>query len=130
MARFETVTEAVFAKATSRGSRFGAIRAVGARFDRRSGRIVIRMSTGLDVSFSPKDAEGLESAAVKDLSGVEVTGAGWTLHFPELDADFSIPRLMAGFLGSTDWLKRETRAIASRENGKRGGRPRKTENAA
>jgi len=130
MAKFESVTEKSFAAATARGKRFGALRAEKARFDRRSGKIFISMSTGLDVSFSPKAAQGLEDATPDQLAGVEVTGGGWTLHVPALDADFSISRLMAGFLGSTDWMKREARLTASRENGKLGGRPRKDKFAA
>ncbi len=130
MAKHEPITEEAFAKATVRGGRFGSLRAESARFDRRSGRLVIRMSTGLEVSFMPSQAEGLGDANVDLLSKVEVTGGGWTLHFPALDADFSISRLLAGFLGSADWMKRESRLNASRANGKLGGRPRKDRNAA
>ena len=76
MAKFESVTEKSFAAATTRGKRFGALRAEKARFDRRSGKIFISMSTGLDVSFSPKAAQGLEDATPDQLAGVEVTGGG------------------------------------------------------
>ncbi len=37
-------------------------RAMSAHYDRRSGRIVIHLNSKLDVTFSPRDAEGLESA--------------------------------------------------------------------
>jgi hypothetical protein len=66
---------------------------------------------------------------VADLD-ITVEGAGNTLHFPKLDADFSVSRLLEGFLGPLEWTKREARAAASRENGKRGGRPRKEANRA
>jgi hypothetical protein len=37
--------------------------AVAARYDRRTGRIVIRLSSKLEVAFSPQDAQGLEPQA-------------------------------------------------------------------
>jgi hypothetical protein len=129
MAAYEEISSEVYARATARGNRFGALKAERARFDKRTGRIVISMSTGLDVSFAAKDAQGLASATATQLSGVEVTGGGWTLHVPALDADFSISRLLAGFLGSVDWIKREARMKASQRNGKLGGRPRKAKAA-
>ena len=33
-----------------------------AHYDRRLGRVVIRLNSGLDVAFSPRDAQGLENA--------------------------------------------------------------------
>jgi hypothetical protein len=38
-------------------------RAVAARYDHRTSRIVIRLSSKLEVTFSPRDAEGLENAS-------------------------------------------------------------------
>lgn len=37
--------------------------AVAARYDRRIGRVVISLSSGLDVAFSPHDVQGLERAS-------------------------------------------------------------------
>jgi len=36
--------------------------AVAARYDRRIGRLVIDLSTGLSIAFKPHDAQGLEEA--------------------------------------------------------------------
>jgi hypothetical protein len=57
-------------------------------------------------------------------------GAGGSIHFPRLDAFFSIPKLLEGFLGPLHWARREARAAASRENGKLGGRPKRVPEAA
>ncbi|MFT3808446.1 MAG: DUF2442 domain-containing protein [Micropepsaceae bacterium] len=130
MAKFKPITEQAFEKATNRGMRFGPLKALTARFDRKTSRLTIRMNSGLDVSFSSNQAPSLEHASVEQLSDVEVTGSGWTLHFPKLDADFSISRLLVDFLGTTDWVKRESQLNASRANGKLGGRPRKDRSAA
>ena len=37
-------------------------RAVAAHYDRKTGRIVLELSSKVIVSFSPRDAEGLEDA--------------------------------------------------------------------
>ncbi len=114
----------------------GTPTAVTARYDRRVGRIVIALSTGLEVAFKPHDAQGLESARPSQLAEIEISPSGLGLHFPRLDADLYIPALLQGFLGSRNWMaqamgkaggKASTpeKADAARANGRLGGRPRK-----
>jgi hypothetical protein len=132
------VTAEEFERATRLGEerqRTGPI-AVAAHYDRRIGRVVIRLDTGLDIAFSPHDTQGLESAKPADLAPIEISPSGLGLHFPKLDADLYLPALLEGFLGSKTWMAarlgaqggRSTtpaKAAASRANGKLGGRPRK-----
>ena len=125
MARFEALSDAAFAKASARGKRLKGPFAVSARYDRRRGRVVVVLTTGLELAFDPHAAQGLEAASAEALSRVEVTGAGYGLYFPDLDIDISLPGLMQGLLGSREWMKRQARAEASRANGRLGGRPRK-----
>ena len=125
MAEFKLLDEAAFKRATNRKRRQPLPRAVSARFDRRSHRVIVRLDTGLDFSFDPHHAKGLADVATDDFLGVTVEGVGSTLRFPRLDADYTVSRLLEGFLGPLDWTRREARVRASRENGKRGGRPRK-----
>jgi hypothetical protein len=110
--------------------------AIGARYDRKAGRIVVRLSPGIDLSFSPADAEGLEEAIPAQLELIEISPSGLGIHFPKIDADLYIPALLEGFLGSKRWMAArmgaqggKSRSIrkkaASRANGKLGGRPRK-----
>jgi hypothetical protein len=127
MAEFRAISEAAFEQ--SRGDSGHAPRALSARFDRRAHRIRVKLNTGIDFSFDPRRAYGLHEASAEELAGVTVEGAGGTLHFPKLDADFSVARLLEGFLGPLEWTRREARAAASRENGRRGGRPRKVEHS-
>jgi hypothetical protein len=126
MAEFRAIDEVAFRKAVAKSGRAKiAPRSLSAGFDRRNHRVWVKLDSGIDFSFDPGRAHGLQDASADDLAGVTVEGAGGTLHFPRLDADFSVARLLEGFLGPLDWTRREARAAASRENGKRGGRPPK-----
>src|SRR2546422_11721421 len=112
-------------------------KAIAAFYDRASGRVVIRLNSKLDVSFSPHDAEGLEHAKPSQLNEIEITPSGFGIHFPKLDADLYLPALLEGFLGSKKWMASRLGQIggqarsrdkreASRANGRLGGRPKKT----
>jgi hypothetical protein len=127
-----------FEAANARGSAVLAKtpKAVSARYDRRIGRVVIELSTGLAISFKPHDAQGLEHAKPEDLAEIEISPSGLGIHVPALDADLYLPALLAGFLGSRNWMaasmgkaggrtSSEAKATAARENGKLGGRPKK-----
>ena len=110
--------------------------AVSVHYDRRIARVVISLASGLELAFSPKQAQGLEHASPADLSQAEITPSGLGIHFPRLDADLYIPALLDGFLGSKRWVAAEigkiggkvttaAKAAAARQNGRLGGRPKK-----
>ena len=113
-------------------------RAVNAHFDRRTGRVVIELSSGLEVGFLPENAEGLAEASPAELEKIEITPSGYGIHFPKLDADLYLPALLQGFYGSKKWMaaglgrlggasRSHAKVSASRKNGKLGGRPRARE---
>ena len=110
--------------------------AVTARYDRRIGRIIIRLSNDLELAFPPHLAQGLETARPADLADITISPAGLGLHFPHLDADLYVPALLEGLFGSERWeaarmgrsggqARSAAKAEAARINGKRGGRPAK-----
>jgi hypothetical protein len=118
----------------------GSAIAIAARYDRRIGRIVIDLSSGLEVAFRANDAQGLEHAKPLELSKIEISPSGLGIHFPLLDADLYLPALLEGFLGSRRWMAAQmgkaggavstkAKATASRRNGKLGGRPKRSKEA-
>ena len=117
-------------------SRLSPPHALRAGYDRRLRRIIIRFSAGLEVSFSPRDAQGIEKATAAQLKRIEISPSGNGIHFPKIDVDLYLPALLMGFLGSRNWiasrlgsLGRKSRSAAkvaaAKRNGRRGGRPRR-----
>ncbi len=110
-------------------------RAARAFYDRESGKITINLTNGSTFSFPPELAQGLAGASPEELALVEITPSGEGLHWETLDADFSVPALLAGIFGTKKWMAEmgkkggqstsSAKAAAARENGRKGGRPRK-----
>ena len=113
-------------------------KAVSVHYDRKSGHIVISLSSKLILSFSPRDAQGLENAKPSQLDEIEITPSGFGIHFPKLDADLYVPGLLEGFFGSKKWMasrlgriggqsRSKAKKAAARTSGRLGlgGRPRK-----
>jgi hypothetical protein len=131
------LTTGQYAAAKARGAaRIRGPRAVSAHYDRGRKRVIVRLTTGVEIGFAPHDVEGLRDSSAEDLKAIEVTELGLGIHFPRLDADLYVPALLDGVLGSRCWMATQlgaaggrvrstAKAAASRENGKRGGRARK-----
>jgi hypothetical protein len=127
-----------FEEANEQGQRVheSGPRAIAARYDRAGGCVVIHLSSRLDVSFSPRDAQGLENAKPSQLDEIEISPSGLGIRFPKLDADLYLPSLLEGFLGSRRWMasrlgrvggksRSTAKRAASKVNGRMGGRPKK-----
>ncbi|MBN9559253.1 MAG: DUF2442 domain-containing protein [Alphaproteobacteria bacterium] len=131
------LTAEQFATAQARGEeRLNGPRAESVHYDAGRDRVIVRLTTGVEIGFAPRDAEGLQQASRAELSEIELQSFGLGIHFPRLDADLYVPALLEGVLGSKKWMaarlgaaggrtRSTTKAAASRANGKRGGRPRK-----
>jgi hypothetical protein len=112
--------------------------AVRARFDERRSRIVIALSTGVELTFPTSLAEGLAGATPDQLRNIEISPAGLGLHWPLLDADLHVPSLMQGVFGSRQWMARQmgaaggrartpAKVAAAQVNGRKGGRPKQAQ---
>ncbi len=55
-------------------------------------------------SFPLALAQGLAGASPEDLAEVKLTPLGDGLHWEKLDADFSVPALLAGVFGTAAWM--------------------------
>ena len=111
--------------------------AIEAYYDLKTRKIVVNLSNGMGLFFSPQDAQGLEDATPAQLSDIEINSSGFGLYFPKLDADLYVPGLLDGAMGSRKWMAARLGAqggkarslakrTAARANGALGGRPRKS----
>lgn len=125
-----------YARATKAGEARLATQplAVRAHYDARKARLVVELTNGVILMLPPKLLQGLKGATAAQIAKVEITPLGTGLHWDELDADLGVAELAAGIFGSKNWMSELARfagsrtsvrkANSSRENGKRGGRPR------
>ena len=132
------LTDTEFEAAEARGRKMLETepRAASARYDRKTGRVIINLVNGCTYSFPVQLVQDLQGASHEDLANIAVEGVGFNLHWPTLDADLYVPTLVAGIFGTRDWMTKElarragqatspAKAAAARANGLKGGRPRK-----
>ena len=130
------VTREQFKAANKRGAAtlsHGPI-AHAARYDARRSLVVVTLERGCEFAFPASLGEGLVGAPASKLSKIKISANGLGLHWPLLDAEVYVPGLIEDIFGSRKWMQRigklgglrrsDAKASASRENGKRGGRPR------
>jgi len=123
-------TDDEIAAARTRGKSEAASGASSVRYDRRRDAIILTMQSGA-IATIPRALIPVvafaEPAAVVEL---ELSPLGTSLRFPRLDADFAVQGLIRRafdvnqanrIAGAT---KSPARAAASRQNGRKGGRPR------
>jgi hypothetical protein len=101
----------------------------------RTKRLEIALTNGISLLVPIAYIEELHNAVAADLRQIEIFGLGSALVFPALDEVVSVHALIDGVFGSKAWMrdigrvggstKSEAKATAARENGKKGGRPRK-----
>lgn len=116
-------------------------RAMKARYEQNKDRVVLTLSTGLELAIPRTKVQGLRNAKAEQLHLIRISPSGFGIHFPKLDADIYLPALLQGFLGAKRWMAGElgkvggstssaAKAAAARANGKLGGRPRKAHASA
>jgi hypothetical protein len=133
-----------FAEARQRGEqRLQADpRAVSASFDPVHRRFTLSLQNGLSLTFPAEALHELTGATDEELAGVCMPGFGFALEWPSRDMHISVAGLLIDLMGEA-WLrevrtelnrriarsKSAARTQAARENGKKGGRPKKKRSA-
>jgi hypothetical protein len=129
-------------------------RAVGVRFDETAGLMMVMLRTGAVLGFAPTLLPQLEGASASAIAEARVTGEGVFITWPSLGKDVHVPALVLSACGSQAWCEQlvdaewnampdtvpamaaalgrkggvstsAAKVAAVRENGKKGGRPRK-----
>ncbi len=105
--------------------------ALSARYNRSNDRVIVDLANGCTFAFPPRLVEGLLDATPEQLAQV-YTGSGIGLHWDDLDVDVTVAGLINGIFGTRKWMAAQAgrasspaKTAAARENGKKGGRPRK-----
>lgn len=129
-------TDAQIDAAIARGRLHAGPRVVEARYDEASDEVAIRFENGARMAFPRHLLEGLGAASADQLRAVVIAGPGTGLYWPQLDVSHYVRGLMDGVFGTRQWMqelgrrggatKTPAKSAAARENGKKGGRPRRT----
>ena len=144
MARVSPTDEEILAqlraaRARARYHRKTRPHAQSAQFDRRTGTIRLVLMNGVEIALPLALFPELAGASTAELSDIELLGSGGGLNWERLDVQYSVPALIREALGP--WVlmqaagsaggrvRSKAKTVAARENGKKGGRPRKRHTA-
>jgi hypothetical protein len=123
------------ARRRERNERQLGLRAAEAFYDAKHERVVLELTNGVSFAVPAAIIPGLARATAAQRAELTLSPLGDGILWPKLDADVSVPALIADAFGKSaaaaalgrlgGQAKSDVKARASRANGSRGGRPRK-----
>jgi Protein of unknown function (DUF2442) len=128
------LTDAMYAQGR-KSHRLSPFDVVAARYSRAYDTLQLTLRNEIVVSLPRRRIRELAKALPADLAKVEVQPGGDGITFRSINVDISVPGLLADELGSlfaremgrkTKGRTSTAKVTASRENGRKGGRPRKS----
>lgn len=102
------------ARSAADANRASEVRAVSARYDRASRRVIIELTSGATLLIPVDRIEALQGATDDDLAAVEANPLGDGIAWSRLDWHHGLAALMAGRYGSRAWMERLYQAQSSR----------------
>lgn len=123
------------ARAAERVARKRGHRARAVHYDRATGRIVVELSSGVLFAFPVTSVPALRRVSPMALAQVALNPAGSVVSWEALDVDVSVAGLLLAAVDPAERVRHlatlagrttsPAKAAAARENGAKGGRPRK-----
>ena len=127
-------TDEMYARARKKVKKATPLDVVGARYDRKNDMICLDLRKGVQVKLPRSQVRELARASKDDVAKIEIQPGGDGITFRRINADIYVPGLLAeelaGLFGRAMGKKArghtsKRKAKASRENGRKGGRPKK-----
>ena len=129
-------TDAQIDDAITRGRLHMFPRVVDAAYDAATDEIAIGFENGVRMAFPRHLLEGLAGAPATQLRQIDITGPGTGLYWTQLGVGHYVRGLLDGVFGTRRWMQElgrrggatttAAKSAAARENGKMGGRPKKS----
>ena len=134
----DILSDAEFEEATRRGeeSMRTEPHAASAYYDAENQKLVVELTNGSTFIVPTHLIQSVRDLTPEQIAAVEVSPAGYGLHWEAANFDITVPGLVSGMFGSRKymdalWASRAgsvstpAKAAAARANGAKGGRPRK-----
>ena len=80
-------------------------RAISVKYNKRTGRVIVDLNTGISFMFPAILAEELNNVSKAKLSNVKILADGFAIYWEDLDVALSVPDLLQGVFGSESWMK-------------------------
>ncbi len=127
------LTAAMYRSAVKSAKRDEPLDVVKAHYDRKADTLDLTLRKGITLRLPRRQIRVLATSKPADVAKVEIQPGGDGISFRSINVDIYVPGLLADELGSlfakalgrrSRGRSSEQKAASSRENGRKGGRPR------